>query len=158
MAKKTDRFVYNGKNRYEKEAYRNFVESKFRLDKTEDDPPDLNKTDTSSVEQDEILPANITRKSFKLKIGDFVRSNIGTTIVGGLALIVAGAIFKTYVDTEKTLTSHSEKISNIENEFDDIKTSAEKNLESTNGLKNAFEIFKAEVNKDFDYLKRALDL
>jgi len=52
--KKINRFSHAGKSWNEKEAYKNFLASKFVLDKTEDDPVDINKTSESSFEEDKI--------------------------------------------------------------------------------------------------------
>jgi len=54
--KKVDRFGHAGKSWHEKEAYKNFLASKFYLDKTECETVDTNKTDESSFEEEKIEP------------------------------------------------------------------------------------------------------
>ena len=96
---------HTGKNRQEKEAYRQFIASKFELDKTENDPVDTNKTDESSFDEEEILNIQkIQRKSKWLKFKDFINNNWVVSIMGGIivAALVGLATFLTASSSSAT--------------------------------------------------------
>lgn len=158
MQKKTDRFVHDGKNRFEREAYKNFLRSHFPLDKTEEDPPDTSNTDISSVENEEVTQPPVRKKSLKLRFMDFCRSNIGVAIVGGLlvAVVIGGLSF--YVTTKSDISIAYEKIENVEEDVSEIKELTKENADKANELKSALEVFKAEIQKDIEYLKNLMKL
>jgi len=87
--KKADRYSHTGKSYQDKEVYKNFLSSKFNLDKTEDDPVDPTKTNESSSEEEKIYTPKTQKKSTSLAIKDFVNNNWSITIIGG---IVVGVI------------------------------------------------------------------
>ena len=104
-----------GKNAYEKEAYKDFLTSKFQLDKTEADPADLNKTDSSPFEDEKNEEKiAIKRKSWWLKFKDWINTNLGATIIGGLILAAVIAMFTSYVSISVDQGKIDEKITNIE--------------------------------------------
>lgn len=154
MSKKTDRFVHAGKSRFEKEAYRKFIDSDFDLEKTEEDEIDTEKTDASANLEKEVKPIKITKKSFFLKMKDGINSNMGVTIIGGLAVIAIGGIFSAYIQISNSQVRFDEKFNSLEKEV----TSMREDIDTANEAKNLFEVFKAEITKDIEYIKKKLKI
>lgn len=137
-----------GKNYQEKVAYKQFLSSKFDLEKTEPDPIDTGKTNESSYHEEEIPKIKERqKKSFKLVVKDFLHDNWVITIMGGL--IVAFIIASINIYTNQKI--NNEKIKNIE-------TVNKDNSEKLSSVKEKFEIFKAEVGKDLEYIKKKIKL
>lgn len=155
---KVNRLAHVGKDRFEKEAYLNFLNSEFSLDKTEEDPLDLNKTDSSSVEEDGSKPDKVTKKSFRLKVKDFFRNNLIIGITGSLIAAALIGVFAFYVNTRVAQEKHSEKINNIEQDIGEIKEEAKENKDNINKLDSEFKVFKNDASKDIDYIMRILKL
>lgn len=157
--KKTNRYSHAGKNSYEKEVYRNFLASKFALDKTEADPVDIEKTNESSFEEDDKLKkVEIQRKSIWLKIKDFLSNNWTITIVGGvivgfIILIIGGSV-KFYSDQ----VIQGEKIYNIEKSIEVITEENKSSSNNFNIFKENYNIFKTEIIKDLEYIKKRLKI
>ena len=136
-----------GKNPYEKEAYKRFISSKFEAEKTEEDPADLNKTDSSSVEDEKSPDKKIIRsKSWWLIVKDWVTSNLGATIVGGLILLAVGNFVNDSFSIE-------EKISNMEKDIEHISTKQESSIVELGDLKTNFALLKLDFSKEIDFLK-----
>lgn len=154
---KNIRAIHAGKSKSEKKAYNDFVNSKFLLDKTEDDKPDTQKTDISSVDDDEVLQRKRPprKKSRMLVIWDFLNQNIVSTIIGGFLLAVVLTASAFYVQINVTESLHSEKISNINKDISGRINDDLKKADETRGL---FDIFKAETSKDIEYIKKKLKL
>jgi len=137
-----------GKNIKEKEAYRRFLASKFELDKTESDPINTDKTNESSYDEDEppqIL--KIQKKSTKLVIGDFINNHWVVAIVSGIIVITIIGLFSFFIDIKTSQAVYCEKINNLEKVNDD-------NKKGISVLKENFDIFKTEVTKDLEYIKK----
>ncbi len=156
--KKINRYGHVGKSMQEKEAYKRFLYSKFELDKTEEDPIDINKTNESSYEEDETLEIKkIQKKSFKLRIKDFVNNNWFITIVGGIvvAIIVGISTFLIRVNVNQKI--YSVKINNIEESVKEIKEVSNENKSGLSVIKQNFEVFKSEITKDLDFIKKKIN-
>lgn len=157
--KKVDRFGHTGKSWYEKEAYKNFLASKFHLDKTESDPVDINKTNESSVEEDKVEPTGvITKKSILLKAKDFFNNNWVITIVGGFIVALIILVIGGYITLNRDQGVQGEKISTIEKDLAELNKDTKEESNNYNFLKGRFDIFKTEVTKDLEFIKKRLGL
>ena len=154
--KKIDRFGHAGKSWHEKEAYKNFLASKFYLDKTESEPVDINKTDESSFEEEKIEPTKIQKKSKRLKVKDFLYDNLVVTILGGIISGVILLAITGYIAVNKEQGIQGEKISNIGKSIEEIKNDNKENLNNFSLLKEGFNVFKAEVSRDLEFIKKSL--
>jgi len=155
--KKINRSGHAGKSLQEKEAYRRFLSSKFELDKTEADPIDTDKTNESSYEEDETPEMTKSqKKSFKLVIKDFINNNWVVTIIGGIIVTVVVGLAGFLIKVEVSQEVHSEKISNIEKDVEEIKKVNDNNSTGLSAVKQNFEIFKIEVTKDLEFIKKKI--
>src|SRR3989344_948558 len=146
---------HTGKNRQEKEAYRQFIASKFELDKTENDPVDTNKTDESSFDEEEILNIQkIQRKSKWLKFKDFINNNWVVSIMGGIIVAALVGLATFLIKIEVSQNVHDEKFNNIGKNIEDIKKENNNNFSGLTSLKQSLEIFKAETIKDLEFIKK----
>lgn len=150
--KKINRYGHAGKSWNEKEAYRNFLASKFHLDKTENDSVDINKTNESSFEEEQLDTPNIQKKSKWLKIKDFFYDNLVITILGGIIVGVALLIVAGYISINREQGIQGEKIHTLEKNIEKINEDAN-NLVV---LRENFNIFKVEISKDLDFIKRKI--
>lgn len=153
-AKGINRYSHAGKNSYEKEAYKNFLNSKLYLDKTEKDPTDINKTSESSFEEEKIKPSRVRKKSSFLRAKDFIYDNWVIAILAGLILFVVDGYITIYRDQGIQI----EKIANIEKDIDSLDKNNKNNNTDYNSLKDNFNTFKAEVSKDLEYIKKKIKL
>lgn len=151
-AKKINRFGHVGKGLHEKEAYKNFLTSKIYLDKTETDPIDTNKTDESSFEEEKVEPTKIQKKSKWLQIKDFFSDNWIVTILGGVILLVIAG----YISMNREKGIQGEKISTIEKGIEELNKNNKENENNYYLLKEGFNVFKAEVSKDLEFIKKKL--
>jgi len=148
---------HTGKNRQEKEAYRQFIASKFELDKTENDPVDTNKTDESSFDEEEILNIQkIQRKSKWLKFKDFINNNWVVSIMGGIIVAALVGLATFLIKIEVSQNVHDEKFNNIGKNIEDIKKENNNNFSGLTSLKQSLEIFKAETIKDLEFIKKKI--
>jgi hypothetical protein len=152
--KQVNRFGHAGKDRYEKEAYRNFLTSKFSLDKTENDPIDTNKTSESSFEDERESIGKIQKKSTWLKTKDFLYDNWVIAIISGVLFLILGG----YVVLYREQGVQDFKINTIKDDITTIQSENNKDEESFGILKEKFDIFSTEVSKDIEYIKKALKL
>lgn len=152
---KINRFSHTGKSMKEKEAYKQFLSASFNLDKTEDDPININKTDESSFDEEEIpkIP-KIQRKSNLLKVRDFMKESWVITIIGGLIVAVIVSSVGSFNKLHITQNVHDEKISNLEKNVKNINKENGLNQSEFNTLKQNFEIFKVELSKDLEFIKK----
>lgn len=152
--RKVDRYGHAGKNWNEKEAYKNFLASKLYLDKTENEPNDINKTNESSFEEDEIEPTKIQRKSNWLKLKDFLYDNWIIAFISGIIIIILGG----YITTYREQGIQGQQISTIQQNVSDLKNKNDQDKNNFDSLKENFNIFKAEISKDLDFIKKKLKL
>lgn len=150
---KRNNYNHQQKGPREKEAYRQFLASKFELDKTEPDSIDIEKTNESSFEEEKAEPTKVDKKSLKLVVKDFFYDHyvmgILTTILGGVAvLIITG-----YISSNKEQIVQGQKILTIEENVKKLEEDGEKNLSDFNLFKNDFIEFKTGILKDIDVLK-----
>ena len=156
--KKINRYGHVGKSMQEKEAYKRFLYSKFELDKTEQDPIDINKTNESSYEEDETLEIKkIQKKSFKLRIRDFVKNNWFITIVGGIIVTIIVGISTFLIRVNVNQKIYSVKIDNIEKSVEEIKEISNENKAGLSTVKQGFEVFKIEITKDLEFIKKKIN-
>ncbi len=155
--KKINRAGHAGKSLQEKEAYRRFLSSKFELDKTESDPIDTDKTNESSYDEDETPEiAKSQKKSFKLVVKDFINNNWFITIVGGIIVAVVIGLGGFLIKINVSQEIHSEKINNIEKDIETLKNVDDGNKNSFFEIKQNFEIFKVEITKDLEFIKKKI--
>jgi len=155
--KKINRSGHAGKSLQEKEAYRRFLSSKFELDKTEADPIDTDKTNESSYEEDETPEITKSqKKSFKLVIKDFINNNWFITIVGGLIVAIIIGLTTFLIRIEISQNVSDEKINNIEKNISDIKSTDSDNQNKISEIKQNLEVFKIEVSKDIEFIKKMI--
>jgi len=148
---KTKKLIRNehvGKTFHEKEAYRQFLSSKIETEKTESDPIDIDKTNESSYNEDEIPHLSKTqKKSLLLVIKDYANNYWFITIIGGLIVVAIVSLVTFSVNMKISQAVQGEKISNLEKVNDE-------NKNGLSNLKQNFEIFKTEVIKDLEYIKK----
>ena len=156
--KKVDRFGHAGKSYHEKEAYKNFLASKFYLDKTEVDPVDINKTNESSFEEEKVEPTKIKKKSRWLKVKDFLYDNWFVTIVGGVISGIILLVIAGYISVNREQGVQGEKISTIEKNIVELNQDSKDATDNYISLKESFNIFKTEVAKDLEFIKRKIGL
>lgn len=155
--KKINRAGHAGKSLQEKEAYRQFLSSKFELDKTESDPVDTDKTNESSYNEDETPEiAKSQKKSFQLVVKDFINNNWFITIVGGLIVAVVIGLATFLIKVEVSQEVHGEKISNIEKDVEAIKKNNDNNKNGLSAIQQNFEVFKTEISKDLEFIKKKI--
>lgn len=150
--KKINRFGHAGKSWNEKEAYKNFLASKFVLDKTEDDPVDINKTSESSFEEEKIDSSQIQKKSKWLKVKDFLYDNWIIAIISSVIFLIVGG----YISINREQGMQAIKISSIEKDIEEINKDKKENASSLSLLKEGFGIFKMEVSKDLEFIKKKI--
>lgn len=156
--KKVNRFGHAGKSYHEKEAYKKFIASNFSLDKTEEDPVDIAKTNESSFEEEKVEPTKVKKKSRWLKVKDLLYDNWFVTIVGGLIVGVFMLGVSGYISINREQGIQGEKISTIEKDIGELKKGSGGFSENYNSLKESFNIFKAEVTKDIEFIKLKIGL
>lgn len=152
--RQVNRFGHAGKDRYEKEAYRNFLTSKFALDKTENDPIDTNKTSESSFEDERENIGKIKKKSTWLKTKDFLYDNWVIAIISGVLVLILGG----YAGLYREQGVQDLKINTIKDDVTAIQSKNKTDKESFYTLKEKFDIFSTEISKDIEYIKKALKL
>ena len=150
--KKANRFNHTGKSWNEKEAYKNFLTSKIYLDRTESEPIDTNKTNESSFEEERQEPTKIKKKSGFLKFKDFINNNWTVTIVGGVILLILAG----YISMNREQGIQEQKIATVEQNINELKSRNDENENNFTYIKDNFNVFKAEVSKDLDYIKKEL--
>ncbi len=155
--KKINRATHAGKSLQEKEVYRQFVSSKFELDKTEPDSIDTDKTNESSYNEDE-TPEIIKsqKKSFSLVVKDFMNNNWVTTIIGGIISAVVVVLIGFLINIKVFQGLHDEKIHNIEKDVEEIKKANGNNQDDLFAIKQNLEIFKVEITKDLEFIKKKI--
>lgn len=138
-----------GKNPQEREAYKDFLSSKFRLDKTIEDEDKLMKSDSSSVDEEELKRSKVTPKSWGLKAKDFFENN---WVVGfGVAfimLIVAG-----YIDVKSDQGVVREKISGVETRVTELEKDTKNQKDLLSKLSENISVFKSETGKEIEFIK-----
>jgi len=151
---KTSRLNRNGKSPREKEDYRRFIASGFKLDKTGPDPINTSKTDESSSKEEEVPKTEKPlKKSLKLVVKDFFSNNVANSIITSIIAAAVIGIFSFLVNVHTNLKIQELKTSEIEKDVQNIKST---NIEEQNGLaqiEKKFEIFKIEISKDIEFIK-----
>ncbi len=152
MKAQINRKSHAGKSANEREAYKNFLSGRFKLDKTEEDPENLRKTDSSTFDKEDVEQIRPQGKSWMLKVKDFFSNNIVETIIGGLVLaIIIGAftlIIRQGVQDEK-ITNLDKKVEKIDEKIDTLSGA----IETTS---RTVDVLRAEVGKDIQYIKERL--
>lgn len=153
--KKPSRFVHGEKSGNEREKYRDFLASRFRLDKTVDDPIDVSRTNESFFEEEEQLPLQKARKTSPfLKVKDFLADNWVSGFILAVLTLCAGWIGTIY----REQGVQEQKIDTIKENVGSLKTMSEEDRDDINSIKNSHDIFKVEISKDLEYIKKKLEL
>lgn len=142
---KINRQLHVGKSPYDKEAYNNFLKSKFYLDKTVKDPLNPEKTDVSSFDEDKQEKTRTSKKSMGLTVKDFINNNwfvsIVVTIIGGLILYLATS----FISLSINQGIQGEQIKTIQADQKEVLS-----------FKSIFIAFKMEVSKDIEFIKKKI--
>jgi len=157
-SRKIDRRAHDGKNGFEKEAYKNFLASKLSLDKTEGESVDINKTNESSFEEGGMEPKKIQKKSSQLKIKDFFYDNWVIALFGGFIVGLSILFLTGYISINREQGVQGEKIQSMEDRIKVLDDSNKENLNGYNLIKEDFNVFKAEISKDVEYIGKQLEL
>lgn len=148
-----NRKAHVGKSSGEKEAYKNFLSQRFKLDKTEEDPENPTKTDSSAFDNENLdYQTRPQGKSFKLKVKDFFANNWVIGILTGLivAIILGGFSFVIKQNVQE------EKISNVESRVGKIEERVDQLTTDTGSIKSALEVIKTGFTKDIQYIKERI--
>jgi len=149
---KVNRKAHVGKSSNEKEAYKNFLSQRFKLDKTEEDPENPTKTDSSNFDSDDFDNIKPQGKSWRLKVKDFLQSNWNITIVGGVIVLVVGLVFsftfKQGVQEEK-ISGMENRVGKVEQKVDNLTADVGAVNQNVSGM-------KIEFGKDIEFIKDKL--
>lgn len=154
--RRVDRFGHAGKSWYEKVAYKNFLASKFYLDQTESELVDIGKTNESSFEEEKIESIKIQKKSKWLKIKDFFYDNLVVTTLGGVVSGIILVVMIGYISINREQGIQGEKISTIEKDIEELNKDNKEDVNNFNLFKESFNVFKIEVSKDLEFIKKKL--
>lgn len=149
---KIDRKSHAGKNPLEKEAYRNFLSQRFKLDKTEEDSENPSKTDASTFEREVLEQEKPQGKSIGLRIKDFFNSNWTITIVGGVIVLMIGGAF--WVVIKQNV--QEEKVVGVEKRVDKVEQKVDRLSADVSTIGRSLDIFKVELGKDLEYIKERI--
>jgi len=141
-----------GKNNSDKEAYNNFLRSKFSLDKTVEEPINLAKTNSSSFKEENKEEETTIKKSLRLKIKDFFGKSFWISVV----TVIIGLVITGIISTIIWSATMAEKIQNMEKEISSISQDNREINEDIKSLDKAFNVFKVEVSKDVEFIKKIL--
>lgn len=155
--KKINRYGHAGKSWNEKEAYKNFLASKFDLDKTENDSVDTNKTDESSFEEEQTDVPETQKKSKFLVIKDFFQSNLSIAIISGIIVSIAILVITGYTSINREQGIQGEKISTIEKNVEKITEDNDSTGNDIERLREDFGIFKAQISEVLDFVKKKIN-
>lgn len=148
-----NRKAHVGKSSNEKEAYKNFLSRRFALDKTEEDPENPSKTDSSNFDSEEHLSNVKSRsKSWKLKIGDFLQNNWVAGLGTGLILLVIGWAVSFAVNQGV----QGEKISGMETRVGKIEGKVDSLTASVGELNINVGTMQTGFSKDIEFIKDKL--
>ncbi len=151
--RKVNRLGHEGKNFQEKEVYRKFLNSNFELEKTEPSPIDTDKTDESSFDEEETSKmTKRIKKTFPLKLKDFLYNNWVASFTVGIIVIILGGYIKVAIKQgiqEEQITVIKKDVGGVVSDIKGI----ENNL---NSFKKDISVFKAEVSKDLEYIKKGI--
>lgn len=147
-----NRKAHVGKSSNEKEAYRNFLSQRFSLDKTEEDPENPTKTDSSNFDSEDLNNIKPRGKSLKLKVKDFFQSNLTIAIVGGVAVAVIIGAFS-FVSNQGI---QGEKVSGLETRVGKIEGKVDGLTASVGELNTNVNGMQIEFGKDIEFIKDKL--
>ena len=147
-----NRKAHVGKSSNEKEAYKNFLSQRFSLDKTEEDPENPSKTDSSNFDSEDLNNTKPRGKSWKLKIGDFLQNNWVAGLGTGLMLLVIGWAVSFAVNQGV----QGEKISGMETRVEKVEEKVNGLTASVSELNTNVSGIKIEFSKDIEYIKEKL--
>jgi hypothetical protein len=158
VKKSNFRFQHVSKTPEERAAYQEFLREYQHLEKTEEEPVEksieLDQTSQSSFENEKNNPTNlkVTRKSFKLKVLDFLRDNMTVAVLGGFLLFVLIG----YWTISSNVKAQDEKINNINELVKILFQDNKENIRQNQNLNVDLQVFKARVEKDIEYIKTNL--
>ncbi len=160
--RKINRLGHEGKTFQEKEVYKKFLYSKFDLEKTEPSPIDTDKTNESSFDEDETptVPKK-TKKSSWLKLKDFLSSNWVVSFIVGIMLIILSGYISTMIRQgiqKEQIVIIQEDIKEVKLDFEKIEEESKNEAEKSNSFRETINIFKIEISKDLEYIKKRIDL
>jgi hypothetical protein len=152
------RFQHVNKTPQERAAYLEFLREYQHLERTEEEPVEkpieLDQTSQSSFETEKNDPTDlkVTRKSFKLKVVDFLRDNMTVTVLGGFLLFVLIGFWT----VSSNVKAQDEKINYINELVKILIQDSKENNRQNQSLNVDLQVFKAKVEKDIEYIKTNL--
>lgn len=160
-SKNPNRNARVGKTRAEMDAYQRFINSRMNgnaIEKTVDDKEDSKDTrgsaiDAKSTPEDK----DVTPKSVKLRVTDWLRNNYVNGIIVGVAVLVISGTVSFYLNTRDDLNIAKRDIEDLQ---EDVKTLDEKytnTIENYHNTDKNLELFKTEVNKDLEFINKKLE-
>ncbi len=159
MKKLPNRSRHIGRSLGELAAYKNYLVSSDKLDKTEPDPIDSSKTDESSFEEEpNITLFDVKRKSVTYKIKDFFSNNFAITIIGGIIVGVFLLIITWNVTLYREQGVQAEQIASLNKSTVDLLSANKSISDSIRLFKDDFTVFRVETTKDLEYVKKKLKL
>ena len=96
------------------------------------------------------------KKILSARCQDFINNNWFITIVGGVIVTVIVGLGAFLIRVNVSQEIHNEKISNIEKEIETLKKSDNDKQSGLSTIKQNFEIFKVEVSKDLEFIKKKI--
>lgn len=147
-----NRKAHVGKSSNEKEAYRNFLSQRFALDKTEEDPENPSKTDSSNFDSEDLNNIKPRGKSWRLKAKDFFQSNWTITIVGGVAVAVIIGAFS-FVSNQGI---QGAKVDGLETRVGKVEGKIDGLTASVGEINTNVSTMQTGFSKDIEYIKNIL--
>lgn len=156
---KRNRYSHVGKTIGEKAAYRDFLNTYRALDKTVNDPIDSGQTDSSAFDEEEAdPPKKISKKSKWLVFKDYINKNIVPSLIGTIIVAFLGWLGISFISLIVNDKAQDVQINDIKKDVVDIQNKTTKTEDKNTEFDKIFSIFKSEVGKDLELIKKKLNL
>lgn len=147
-----------GKNPSEKEEYRKLLDEDYVFDRTNDEPVNTDKTNSSTYQEEKKLdaPPEVKGKSLILKLrdGNFLKN----VYVVGLVLALASALIVLFISTFINVGVHESKISNLQDSNKEVNENYAQIQQKLGDLDKSFSVFKEGTTKDLEFIKAILKI
>lgn len=146
-------YNHTGKNRFEKQAYGDFIfRSENKIDKTEEEKDKIFKTDESSIDEEEDKKPSIKSKSSNLIISDFFRNHILESFIIAILVGIVIWLFSLYTTNNREIGELTTKLDFYYKQIDEIASKYKNTDDKLNGIDKVI----IEINKDLEYLKEGI--
>lgn len=142
-----------GKAPQEREAYRNFLSSKFQLEKTVEEDENIWQSDASSLKEEALKKEKITPKSNWLRFKDFIHNNWVVSIVSSLGVGLVLLLLGGYIDVKSDQGAITEKMNSINTRIENIETENTKQTDLISTINEAVAVLRAETVKELEFMK-----